>query len=190
VRPEETEEPGRDVEAGVAFHEYGRWLLDWQWRRADAYERKASQLLAFVGVLLALLPASVDPIHHVSDDATRAACSGLAIAAAVLLGLAGCSATVCLARRRVAGPPLRAVQAAFRRHDTGEGPSSAILVNRVSRAIYGAVEKPDESPIVAMQDDAKMRGRWFQRSAVLTCVAIGLLATLLPILVMEHARGG
>jgi hypothetical protein len=180
----------RDEAAGAVYYEYARWLLDWHWRRADAYERKASQILAFVGLVLALLPTAVDPIHRLASHSTHSFCAALAVTSAVSLGLAALASACSLWRRPVAGPPLDPVQASFRRHDDGAGPSAATLTNRVSVAMYGTVEAPTNSPLVALARDARIRGRWFQAAALSMSVAVLLLSVLLTILVLASSQKG
>jgi hypothetical protein len=80
--------PTYDAAALEAFLEQARAAAAWHEARADAFERKASTLLGFVGVILVLLPMLRTPIAEAHGFRMRMVLVVLAVAAAVLLTMA------------------------------------------------------------------------------------------------------
>jgi hypothetical protein len=92
------------------FLEHARAMAAWHEARADAFERKASTLLGFIGVILVLLPGLRTPIAGAHGHHMRMALVGLAVTAAVLLTLAALSAAMVLKPRGYAVPEVEQVR--------------------------------------------------------------------------------
>jgi hypothetical protein len=168
------------------FLEQARTMAAWHEARADAFERKASTLLGFVGVILVLLPGLRTPIAGAHGHRMRMFLVGLAIAAAVLLALAAASAAWVLMPRRYAMPgteQLRKEWAAYaklgRAHITPEH-LTGLFVDQLIR-------RTDPSPLENLRDDAKTRASWMKWATWLALAGVMVLAGLTSALLVEGA---
>src|SRR6266511_1650864 len=95
------------VAALEAFLDHARAMAAWHETRADAFERKASTLLGFVGVILVLLPTLRAPIAEAHGFRMRLFLVGLAVASALLLALAAVATAMVLKPREYDVPASR-----------------------------------------------------------------------------------
>jgi len=79
-------------EANQAFLEQARWLVEWYVRRTEVFERRSSHLLTFSGVVIVLLPATLDPISKINIVLLRHISYGCVCGAAIFfVAAAGCA---------------------------------------------------------------------------------------------------
>src|SRR6266540_1646556 len=155
--------PKYSTAALETFLEQARVAAAWQEARSDAFERKASTLLGFIGVILVLMPTLRAPIAHAHGHHWRMVLVGSAITAAILLTLAAISAALVVLPRGYAMPSvdqLRKEWAAYARegqtHRTPEG-ITGLFVDQLIR-------RTDPSPLVTLREDAKKRAGWMERA--------------------------
>ncbi len=115
-------------------------ITHWHTNRAEARDRLASQIIAFAGVLLALMPQLDGPLSEISSSCIRMLLAGGAVAAAaflvaaVLVSLAAVARPV-RARADTMWPKRRWKE--YRDHPT---PASEVL----KRQIHGLVGDPED----------------------------------------------
>jgi hypothetical protein len=166
------------------FLEQARAAAAWHEARADAFERKASTLLGFVGVILVLMPTLRGPIARADGHHVRMVLVGLAIATAVLLALAAASAALVLLPRgyAMAGvDQLRTEWAAYAKegqvHRTPEH-LTGLFVDQLIRRV-------DPSPLVTLREDAKKRAGWMERATWLVLSGVIVLGVLTSMLLVQ-----
>jgi hypothetical protein len=168
------------------FLEHARATAAWHEARAGSFERKASTLLGFIGVILVLLPGLRTPIAGAHGHRMRMALVGLAIAAAVLLALAALSAAMVLKPRGYTEPSLqqlRSVWTAYaqegRAYRTPEQLTGLFVDQLVYRANVGL------SPLETLRNDARTRSEWMERATWLVLSGVLALAALTITLLVE-----
>ncbi|REF00369.1 hypothetical protein [Thermomonospora umbrina] len=150
------------------FLEEARRLLDHHWRRADAFERKAVGVLAYVGVVIALLPPIVPVVLELKGP-SRALGIWLGAATVVLLAASAATTLGALQARRGRGVSIDQVRRAWLETCTRlTRPRSASDAYHATQTRRDLVEMllhgttADVSPVQSMSDDADRRGSWFR----------------------------
>ncbi|MFC4056084.1 hypothetical protein ACFOY4_40900 [Actinomadura syzygii] len=180
IFPRRDPPPPQEQEVAVFLAE-ARRLLDYHWRRADAFERKALGVLAFTGVIVALLTPSLKTVLDLHGHYRTTA---LALGAAAITMLAGSavSSAGALWARSSKSVNVREVRELWReylhRAEHGGGGTDAweaagLQRNLVEKLLHGATE--ETSPIQSLCDDADVRGRWFLRGVWLNLTALLLI---------------
>jgi hypothetical protein len=174
-----------DAAALEAFLEHARAMATWHEARASAFERKASTLLGFVGVILVLLPTLRAPIAKAHGCHMRMALVGLAITAAGLLVLAAVATAMVLMPRRYEVPGLSQLRREWMVY-RGEGRAhlapkqvSAMIVDQLVRG-----SKP-KSPIETLYADAEKRAKWMKWAGWLVLAGVAVLGSLTTMLLVE-----
>ena len=144
------------------FVDYGRWLLDWEWRRADAYERKASYMLAFSGVLLAVLPLAADRTLTLKGHPHIVVVWSLLFTAISLLG-SGLAAALALQRRKVKGFPIAYTRDQWSRWRANDPTVQKLLLDSMAETIWRA-NAAKVGPLATLARDADRRGTYFALS--------------------------
>lgn len=154
---------------------------EWQWRRAESFERRAGVVLGFAGVVLPLLVIPYEATAGATGWLQTAASMLIAAAAVLLLGSAVASASALLGRRYQAPElaQLRDHWVAFKT-EGAQGPRQIVGLF-AERLIIGGGGK---SPLETLRDDASVRGRrlaWAVRllAAGIIVVAIATLAVFI-----------
>jgi hypothetical protein len=168
------------------FLEHARAMAAWHEARADAFERKASTLLGFIGVILVLLPGLRAPIAGAHGHRMRMFLVGLAIGTAVLLALAAVSAGMVLKPRGYTEPSLPQLRREWtayakegRAHRTPEHLTGLFVDQLVHRADARL------SPLETLRDDAKKRARWMKCATWLVLAGVLVLGGLTSALLVE-----
>jgi hypothetical protein len=171
-----------------AFLEQARTAAVWYESRADVFERKASTLLGFVGVILVLLPTLRAPIAKAHGQDVRTLLVVLAIAAAVLLALAALAATMVLMPRPYTAPSVPQLSKEWTAYAkqgqaylTPEHLTGVFVDQLVKRA------DPQSSPLETLRRDADKRAKWMKWATWLVFVGVLVLAGLTSTLL---AKGG
>jgi hypothetical protein len=169
-----------------AFLEHARAMAAWHEARAGAFERKASTLLGFIGVILVLLPGLRTPIAKAHGDRMRMVLVALAILAAVLLALAALSAAMVLKPRGYTEPSLKQLRSEWtayakegRAHRTPEHLTGLFVDQLVYRADV------ELSPLETLRNDARERSVWMERATWLVLFGVLTLAALTSALLVE-----
>ncbi len=176
--------PKYSTAALETFLEQARVAAAWQEARADAFERKASTLLGFVGVILVLMPTLRAPIANAHGHHWRMVLVGLAITAAVLLALAAASAALVYLPRKYATPDvdqLRTEWAAYAR----EGQAHLTPEQLTGLFVDQLIRRTDPSPLVTLREDANKRGRWVQYATWLVLAGVIVLGVLITMLLVQ-----
>lgn len=156
----------QELEVAVFLTE-ARRLLDYHWRRGDAFERKALGVLALTGVIATLLPATIATVLSLHDGFRVAALILGAVAIVSLLGGAVAAAGVLWAR---AGKSVNVVDIRsswadhIGRMESGEGYSDLWHANQLQRNLVEMLlhgSSAGTSPVQSVCDDANRRGAWF-----------------------------
>jgi hypothetical protein len=170
------------------FLDQARAAAAWYEARADAFERKASTLLGFVGVILVLLPTLRSPIAKAREPDVRTLLVVLAIAAAVLLALAALAAAMVLMPRPYTAPSVPQLSKEWtayakqgQAHRTPEHLTGLFIDQLVKRA------DPQSSPLETLRRDANKRAKWMKWATWLVFAGVLVLAGLTSALL---AKGG
>jgi hypothetical protein len=171
-------------EAAERYLDQSRWLADWQWRRGDAYERKASQVLGFAAIVLVLLPTLIKPVSAIVDIGARDRAQAVLVAATALLVVSIAFSLMSLRRRPVSGFDPAVVERQWSRYQREGRPAGHVSADFVEVLIAGSETQP--GVLKSLTDDARTRGKWFHYS----CVTLGLAAVLLATLFVMILDGG
>jgi hypothetical protein len=161
-------------------------MAAWHESRADAFERKASTLLGFVGVILVLLPGLRPSIAGAHGERMRLFLVGLAIAAAVLLALAAVATAMVLMPRPYTAPSLpqlRREWSSYARHGRAHRTPEHVIGLFVDQLVRRT--DPGSSPLETLRDDAEKRAKWMKRATGLVLVGVLVLASLTSALLVE-----
>jgi hypothetical protein len=167
------------------FLEHARAMAAWHEARADAFERKASTLLGFVGVILVLLPTLRTPITDAHGYRMRVFLVGLAVVAAVLLTLAAVATAMVLKPRGYGVPGLVQLRREWTAY-AGEGKAhlapEQVTAMLADQLIIGTGCR---SPVETISDDAEKRARWMKRATWLVLFGVVALGGLTSALLIE-----
>ena len=168
------------------FLDHARAMAAWHEARSDAFERKASTLLGFIGVILVLLPGLRTSIAEAHGHRMRIFLVGLAIGAAVLLALAALCAAMVLKPRGYTEPSLRQLRREWtayaeegKAHRTPEHLTGLFVDQLVYR------DDPGLSPLETLRKDARTRSVWMECATWLVLFGVLVLAALTSALLVE-----
>jgi hypothetical protein len=177
------ERPSYDAAALETFLEHARAMAAWHEARADAFERKASTLLGFVGVILVLVPTLRAPIAEAHGRHMRMVLVGLAVLAAVLLALAAVSTAMVLLPREYEEPSLPQLRERWTRYyDHADLTPEGVTGMFVDQLVRGSKSR---SPIESLHDDAEKRATWMKRATWFVLCGAVVLAFLSGTLLVE-----
>jgi hypothetical protein len=168
------------------FLAHARAMASWHEGRIDAFERKASTLLGFVGVILVLLPTLRSTIAGARGHHMREFLVGLAILAAVLLVGAAVSTAMVLMPRAYNVPDLgqlRREWTAYAGYGKAHLAPEQIAAMLVDELVSPANRK--RSPLETMRDDAENRATWMKWATRLVLSGGVALAALTISLLVE-----
>ncbi|TDB89797.1 hypothetical protein [Actinomadura sp. 7K534] len=166
------------------FLDEGRRLLDFHWRRGDAFERKSLGVLAFTSVVVALLITNIKIVLELPGHYRTV---GLVIGAAALaaLTLSAAAAAGALRARDTKSVNIADVRKSWQmyldRTERGDGYSDAWHTAGLKRELaemllHGRADS--QSPVQSMRADADCRGRWFVWAIWLNLVSLLLILAL------------
>jgi hypothetical protein len=161
-------------------------MAAWHEARADAFERKASTLLGFIGVILVLLPGLRTSIAGAHGHRMRMVLVGLAIAAAVLLALAALSAAMVLKPRGYTEPSLKQLRSEWTAY-AKEGSAHRTPEHLTGLFVDQLVHRADDrlSPLETLRKDARKRSVWMEWATWLVLSGVLALAALTSALLVE-----
>ncbi|WP_433469407.1 hypothetical protein [Spirillospora sp. CA-128828] len=150
------------------FLDEGQRLLDFHWRRGDAFERKSLGVLAFTSVIVALLTTN---LKIVLDLPGHYRIAGLVVGAAVLVALIGSAgaAAGALRARDTKSVNIEDVRKFWQEYldrveqggdHTDAWHATGLKRSLVEMLLHGRAADI-QSPVQSMQADADSRGRWF-----------------------------
>lgn len=161
------------------YIEHARFLVNWYWNIGDAYERKVVQLLAFNGVILALLPNLAGPLKTMAG-APNLISRIFAMAAIVALLLSCGCCLLSLRRRDIYGPGAKRLREDWPNRRTMNG---ADAVESIGIAL---LDGPDETAVLpTLRSDVKSRGRWMSWASLFLGAALVLLGVPVSIIVQQ-----
>jgi hypothetical protein len=161
------------------FLEHARAMATWHEGRIDAFERKASTLLGFVGVILVLLPTLRPSIAGARGYHIREFLVGLAILAVVLLIGAAVSTAMVLMPRAYNVPDLGQLRRQWTAY-AGYG-KAHLAPEQITAMLVDELVSPanrERSPLETMRDDAENRATWMTWATWLVLSGVVALATL------------
>jgi hypothetical protein len=173
-----------NVAALETFLEQARAMAAWHEARAGAFERKASTLLGFIGVILVLLPGLRAPIAGAHGHRMRIILVGLAIIAAVLLALAAVAAAMVLKPRGYAVPGVEQVRKEWTAY-AKDGQAYRRPEHLTGLFVDQLIRRTDPSPLVTVRDDAEKRAWWMTRATWLVLAGVVVLGALTSTLLVE-----
>lgn len=144
----------------VAYLEHARWLLEWHERRSEAFITRASALLAFIGVLLALVLQLITKPHLNYSCWTWTFLGGCLVA----FGVSGVSALVTLLGRQALVPSIQQVRkhwTDYLKKNGSESPSRDIAENFIV-----SLETDAQSPLSVAATSAGARACTFRISMI------------------------
>jgi hypothetical protein len=161
-------------------------MTAWHEARADAFERKASTLLGFAGVILVLLPTLREPIAMVHGPRMRIFLVALAVLAAALLALAAMAATTVLMPRPDAAPSLSQLQRQWMDY-VQQGEAHLPPEHLTGLFVDQLIKRADtqSSPLETLRADAAKRAKWTKRATWLVLSGVLVLAVLTSALFVE-----
>lgn len=158
-----------------------RRVLDYHWRRADSFERKALGILTFTGVIVALLSPNLKVVLELHGH-YRDVALGFGGCALVALGSSAVASAGALWARESKSTNVEHVrsewQAYLQRTAAGTGYSDAWQTAGLQRELVEMLlhgMTGTESPIQSMCKDADRRGRWFIWGVRLNLAALLLI---------------
>jgi hypothetical protein len=145
------------------FLAHARATAAWHEGRIDAFERKASTLLGFVGVILVLLPTLRPSIAGAHGHHMRMFLVSLAILAAVLLVGAAITTAMVLMPREYNVPGLGQLRREWTAY-AGYGKAYLAPEQIAAMLVDELVSPPnrERSPLETMRDDAEKRAKWMK----------------------------
>jgi hypothetical protein len=173
----------RELAGFQAFLDQARWLAEWQWRRGEAFERKAGALLAFVGIILTLQTVVARSLITVPKTLFAWTTAALLIVSAVALFVAAVACLFVLKLRKYEMPSIEQLrkqwtQYAAQGHLSPEG-VTGLLADQLLRG-SGSL-----APVEGLRKDADDRGGRMLVAVRALFVSIAALA-LLVVVVAFH----
>jgi hypothetical protein len=187
--PEITTEALKD---SFAVHaENARWLVDRETNAIESLHQRASTLLGFTGVILAILPSVLVPIQTTPGANIRLAAWGIALVGTLAFSLsAAASLGVLLVKSKVdvgikgiverwvavtANGPVTA--------DEGTALAPAQVESDYVNAYFGREATSEKSALLSLRKQHQSKAKWLRRSQWTSVIGILLLGALLATLV-------
>ena len=160
--------------------EHARFLVNWYWLVSDGFERKAAQMLAFDGVIIALLPNTFGPMKDLSGAASVVARAFL-IAALCTLVVAALCCVGALWSRFVTTPGTQRLREDWQLRTTAK------LDGRSGTESIGMalLDGGEDGVLPELQHDTKHRGRWMTAAFAVTAFGLAILAVPVAILTQQ-----
>lgn len=164
------------------FLQQARWLLEWHDRRGEAITTRATAVLGFVGVVLALLLQAAQ-----QDGFQPRWWTWVAIVITLLLLLtAGICAVVVVMPSETQMPSVEQLRRWW--SEQIKDPTRALTGAQIAESILFGQEPTKDSPISAASRGATRRASWFKRSAIALLVALVPLALLIVDVLLRLER--
>lgn len=184
--PRPAEDDPRSAAGYQAFLDQAKWVVDWQWRRSESFERKAGAVLGFVGILVTLQTAVVRSIITVPrTPLTWVALGFLAFSGAFLI-MAVVQSVAALGVGKYRAGNMDQLRREWEQYN-GVGHLSdegviGLFADQLIREGQG-----EKSPIQSLHDDAEKRGEHFGRAVRALGYSIILMVFVLMVAAVQAA---
>lgn len=160
-----------------SFLDQAKWLMDYHSKRNDSAEQRAVGVIAFSGVLLAILPRGFAPNSHPGPwiIGTYVVCVAL-ILAAVIMGISA------LIPRKTEAPGVRQLREMWHEHLEPSGERRRDRHNDIAETLLLGESLTDKSPVDHAKDEADTRTARLKRAyytLALALIAVAALGTQL-----------
>jgi hypothetical protein len=177
----------RELAGFQAFLDQARWLAEWQWRRGEAFERKAGALLAFVGIILTLQTAVARSLITVPKTLFAWTTAALLIISAVALFVAAVACLFVLKLRKYEMPSIEQLrkqwmQYAAQGHLSPEGVTGLLA----DQLLCGSGSL---APLEGLRKDADDRGDRMLVAVRALFASIASLALLVVVVAFHEVMG-
>jgi hypothetical protein len=167
--------------------ENGRWLLDRESARIDGLHQRASYLLGFTGVILAILPTTLDPIQGTHDLHLRWLAWALVSLAAVSLATGALFSLLTIAIRKTLNLGVKGMQETWVEWSNNlQTPDTAQVLANIANALMGRQSTAVDSPVLAIRADGDVRANRLRISVWSSTCGIIVLAILFIVLVASR----
>ena len=167
--------------------ENARWLIDRESARIDGFHQRASYLLGFSGVILAILPTTLDPIGHVHNLHLRWVAWGLVSLAATALAVSAFFSLLTIAIRRSFNVGIKKMQLNWIEWSTSlEKPDTAQVLADIANALMGRDATAEKSAVLAIRAEGDVRAFRLRLSVWSSTLGIIALAALFIVLVASR----
>lgn len=174
--------PNRQTSGDLPYDEYqrvieqARWLLEWHNARSQAFEARAVAMLGFSGVVLALLPSSLDWLERVPGPGSLLV--GSLVFATLFATITAVLCVLVVRNRRVNAPGIEQLRLWWRDLAAGGDTRKPISAHIAESLLHGRSPVAD-SPVDLAYREADQRGRLFRLASVsLLCSVVALAAFL------------
>lgn len=171
-------DPWTDV---FAFLENARWMVDESRTRIDGLHQRASYIMAFTGVILAILPTVIDPVTNTKGWFLRDICWALLIGVVTLLAASAFYSARVMFVHPVMEVPAKELQSQFVNwtNKVDKKPETAQIVANYANAIFGSGTVEKDSPLLSLIADAHKRALLLRSSMWLALAGLAALALML-----------
>jgi hypothetical protein len=163
--------------------ENARWLIAREDGRIEGFHQRASYLLGFTGVILAIMPVLLDPIGSMTHGNPRLAAWSLALLAALSLGLGAIFSLITLSVKDHLGVPVKAIQKLWIDWSSESlVPQTSQVLADYANALLGRSPTAETSALLAIHAEGDVRGNQLRIatwSSTCGIVALGALFALL-----------
>jgi len=164
--------------------ENAKWLVDRESTRIDGFHQRSSYLLGFAGVILAILPTTLDPIESIEIGHLKLAAWCLVTAAALTLSIGALFALLTIAVRKSLEVPVKGMQRTYVEWSQQlNDPDSAQVLADMTNALMGRESTAEASAVLAIRAEGDVRALRLRISVWLTTAGILALGMLFLILV-------
>lgn len=167
------------------FTDQAKWLIEWHNRRSESTSTRATALLGFTGVTLALLLQGtrlpgVDPNPFFWTVLVVTAVALLATAFCCLRALSATDVTVASTQQ---------LRQWWQDYNEDADPTSDNYQRNITETFLSATDLRQASPIDTAKDAADRRATWFDRATwALAAALLSLTGVLFAILIQQQGR--
>jgi hypothetical protein len=165
------------------FIDHAWRVMEWHRERAEAWDRLATQVVAFSGLIIALTPNVLPLLQSVHDPIYRRTLAGvIALAIGILIGSAITALFSLSSRLRSKRSPTEDIQLQWHRYRQ-QARDPAEFVAAIAQTLIGDPGEP--TAIIDLRDAADHREILTRRSVAGLAIGIVLLAIVLGIRVIS-----
>jgi hypothetical protein len=155
--------------------ENAKWLLDRESARIDGFHQRASYLLGFAGVILAILPMTLDPIGKIANEQARWCAWVLVSLSAVLLAVGALFSLLTLTVRKALNLGIKQLQQNWVEWTRElDNPNAAQVLADLTNAVMGRTSNAQDSALLAVRSEGDVRAIRLRIS--MWCSTCGVIA--------------
>jgi hypothetical protein len=166
--------------------ENARWLIDRETARIEGIHERASYLLGFTGVILAILPVALTPILDIRLLAVKWIAFVLVGLAAVFLSGGALLSLLAISVKKYSEVPVKGMQLSWvdwsSKLDGNSEADAAQVLADIANALMGRTPQADESAILAIRAQGDVRAQRLKISVWLATAGILALGALFLVL--------